>query len=341
MQVERVAEPGAEWDAFAEGTPGATLAHAAAWLRVVRDAYGLASLGLAARAGGELRGILPLVRHRGLGGDVVWTSMPFLDSGGILARDPAAEEVLLEAALGLVRETGAVALDLRPMQALAPAAGAASPVGRVDLVLPLEADEEAQWKALPGSVRNQTRKAERSGLVLAEGLDGFYGPFAENMRDLGSPVHGVGFFAAAARAFGPRLRFVVTRDERRCVGGLVAIRFADGVTVPWASTLRAERRRCPNNQIYWEAIRWAVAEGAREFDFGRSPVDSGTHRFKKGWGAEERALAWVRLAPDGARLPPSAPGDSALLQQLSALWTRLPVPLTRWLGPPIRKRISS
>ena len=36
MRVERVAEPGAEWDAFAESTPGGGLGHAAAWHRVLR-----------------------------------------------------------------------------------------------------------------------------------------------------------------------------------------------------------------------------------------------------------------------------------------------------------------
>jgi Acetyltransferase (GNAT) domain len=40
-----------------------------------------------------------------------------------------------------------------------------------------------------------------------------------------------------------------------------------------------------DNLISWEAIRWAIARGAREFDFGRSPCDNGTHRCKLGWGA--------------------------------------------------------
>ena len=55
-----------------------------------------------------------------------------------------------------------------------------------------------------------------------------------------------------------RLRFVITAHGDRPVGGLVAIDFAGAVTVPWASTLRSERQRCPNNQIYWEALRWSI-----------------------------------------------------------------------------------
>jgi FemAB-related protein (PEP-CTERM system-associated) len=346
MRVERVAEPGAEWDAFAERTPGGGLGHAAAWHRVLREAYGLAPEYLAARdPAGGLAGILPLVPFRDLRGRLELISLPYLDTAGVLAAAPAAESALREAALARARELGARALELRQQQPLAsgPPAGA---VHRVDLALALEASEEAQWKALPAKVRNQTRKAEREGLTLREGppaqlLDGFYAPFLRNMRDLGSPVHARRFFGAAATAFGPRLRFVITGLGERPVGGLVAIHFAGAVSVPWASTLREERQRCPNNQIYWEALRWAVARGARSFDFGRSPPGSGTHAFKLGWGAVERPLAWLRLAPDGSPLELAGPEAGAWLARLSRVWARLPVALTAQLGPPLRRRLSN
>jgi hypothetical protein len=129
--------------------------------------------------------------------------------------------------------------------------------------------------------------------------------------------------------------------EGRSVGGLVAIRYARAVTVTWASTLRNERRRCPNNLIYWEAIRWAIAGGAQQFDFGRSPRDSGTYRFKRGWGAVERPLTWLRLSPDGEPLSSSGPDGSPLLQLLSSAWTRLPLPIASALGPRVRRFLAN
>jgi hypothetical protein len=161
------------------------------------------------------------------------------------------------------------------------------------------------------------------------------------MRDLGSPVHGKRFFAAAAKGFGERLRFIVTQLGDRPVGGLVAIDFAGAVTVPWASTLRSQRRRCPNNQIYWEGLRWAIERGVREFDFGRSPIGTGTHRFKAGWGAQERPLAWERRTPAGNRIEWSPSADGSALRRLSAIWSRLPTPLTAVIGPLLRRHISS
>jgi FemAB-related protein (PEP-CTERM system-associated) len=344
MRIAEVADPGPEWDAFVESEPAGQLGHASAWARVVRDAYGLAPLYLEARTeAGAVAGVLPMVRFRGLGGALELVSMPFLDTGGVLTRDPAAEQALLGAAFELAASRGARALELRD---LAASETDSTEQTRVDLVLALESDEDAQWQALRAKVRNQTRKAEREGLSIAPRddaglLSDFYGPFRQNMRDLGSPVHSQRFFAAAASAFGERLRFVVTRLGQQSVGGLVAIHFAGAVSVPWASTLREERRRCPNNQIYWEALRWAIERGASEFDFGRSPIGGGTYRFKVGWGAKERALAWRRLSAAGEPLASKAAGDSAVLQRFSKIWSRLPVPVTALLGPHLRRRISS
>jgi FemAB-related protein (PEP-CTERM system-associated) len=344
MRVVSCDAPGPEWDAYVEARPGATLAHAGAWARVLPRAYGVEACYLAARdAAGKLCGVLPLMRVRTLRGRVELVSMPYLDSGGILADHEEAARALLVAALEATRRAGAHALELRHLR---PPAGLEAPDGdRVDLVLELAASEDEQWKALPATVRNQTRKAQREGLTLAE--DGreawraFCGPYEVNMRDLGSPPHARGFFRAAADAFGELLRFVVTLDGERPVGGLVAIHYAGAVTVPWAATLRAERSRCPNNLIYWEALRWAVTRGAREFDFGRSPRESGTHHFKRGWGARERALHWCRLEPGGAPLPAASPYDSGLLRGLSGLWARLPVALVRRIGPRVRPFLTS
>jgi FemAB-related protein (PEP-CTERM system-associated) len=343
VNLEEITEPGAEWSAFVAGEPCATLAHDAAWASVMREAYGVEPHYLVARAvGGEIVGVLPLMRVPTLRG-VELVSMPYLDTGGILTRDASAATALEEAALALAARCGARAVELRQ---LTPVPGLASgpAVDRVNLALRLPTSEDALWKALPGKVRNQTRKAQREGLTPwldgAQACEAFYACFRENMRDLGSPVHDRAFYHAAARGFGDGLRFVVAQDGERPVGGLVAIHTGDRVTVPWASTLRAERRRCPNNLIYWEALRWAVARGARVFDFGRSPRQSGTLRFKLGWGAEEESLHWLRLGLDGARLSFRPPGDSPLMRTLSRVWSRLPLGVTDRLGPPLRRRLT-
>ena len=358
MRVDRLDREGdwqAEWNAFVVAQPSAQLGHAAQWVTILARAYGVEVLPLAARDdAGAITGVLPIARFRGLTGGTELVSLPYLDSAGILATTPEAEKALRDAAFDEARQVGASAIELRTLTIGAastepPASGdeeAEAKPHRVDLRMALEADEEAQWSAVRAKVRNQTRKATKEGLLVGEAtgldaIDAFYAPFCQNMRDLGSPVHGRALFEEVVRGFGDAARIITCHGGGPSIGGLVAIEFAATVNVPWASTLRSERKRCPNNLIYWEALRWAVGRGAAHFDFGRSPVGEGTWRFKKGWGAEEVPLEWQRFDAGGTPLALETLGDDPKMKRLSEIWTRLPVGITRVLGPPIRRRLSA
>lgn len=341
MRIGRVDDPGAEWDRYVESRPGACLGHAAAWARALRDGYGIEPVYLAARdEESAIRGVLPLARFRSLGGRRALVSLPFVDSAGLLADDPAVEAALLDAALALADGAPLELRQRRPAPGTPPGEGA-----RVDLYLPLGGGPEARWRALPAKVRNQTRKATRQGLALApdsaDRLGAFHRLHCAGMRELGSPPHAESFLRAVVEAFGERARVLVAVDGARAIGGLVAIRYASAVSVPWASALRAERSRCPHQLVYWEAIRWAEQGGAAELDFGRSPRDGGTWRFKRGWGALERPLHWTRFERGGAAARAGSSGDSALLQALGRMWRWLPPTMCDRLGPALRRRIAS
>src|SRR5262249_39629743 len=61
MNVERVTEPGAEWDEFAESCPTANPGHASGWSQVMRRSYHLHMYHLVAReVAGNVAGILAL-----------------------------------------------------------------------------------------------------------------------------------------------------------------------------------------------------------------------------------------------------------------------------------------
>ena len=147
------------------------LGHAAAWARVVREAYGLDPCYLAARDGsGMLAGILPLVRFRSLGGQRALVSMPFLDTGGILARSDDAATALLARALHLTREAGARALELRqsePLRTL-PTPNPATPVVRSNLVLPLEPGDVTVAMVQTLMRRDLSSWRGRFGLVILD-----------------------------------------------------------------------------------------------------------------------------------------------------------------------------
>jgi FemAB-related protein (PEP-CTERM system-associated) len=331
------------WDRFVESHPRATVAHLSAWGAILRQAYGHECHYLMADDGGELVGVLPLVRvaSRLFGRRLV--SMPFLDYGGVLAEaGRGIEGLLVEAALRLMRETAAQSLGLRQLHP----EPLPHPVtdDRVTMLLPLTTEERV-WKALSSERRNRVRKGHKHGLTAAwegtEALADFYAIFAANLRDLGSPVHSRGFFHAMLAALPGTARLLIVRDGGgHAVGAAICLFFRDTIMVPWVSSQRAAFALCPNFVLYWEVIRHGCREGYRMLDLGRSFRNAGTFEFKRQWGAEPHPLPWIFIdAVPGA--PASVDRDASRFDLLVRAWKRLPLPVANLVGPWVRRRVPN
>ena len=305
---------------------------------MIRNAYGHEPLYLSVEDDNGCSGVLPaFIVRRPLIGTVI-TSMPYLDAGGPSSASHELSQLLVERLLGEARRIGARLVELRCTRPLS--VDVEPQEHKVTMMLSLPADAGRLWRQLDGSVRNQVRKAERSGLSVevgaADKLEVFYDIFAARMRDLGSPVHACDFFREVLEAFGSRARIVLVRKSNTPVGGLLALAFGDCLAVPWAACLKEHFASCPNMLLYWEALRSACDEGFRSFDFGRSTRGSGTYRFKEQWGATAVPLLWYTIpitAPSGRSAGRGA--DVAV-----AVWQRLPLLVTNHLGPRIRRYLT-
>jgi serine/alanine adding enzyme len=328
------------WSELVGRMPHANLAHAPEWFEAIRKGYGHTPLYLEAETAEGEAAVLPAFRVRSLLFGTVVTSMPFLDSGGPCGAG-APSRAAIDALLQEAQRRGAGAVELRstvPLNVPVP-----PQEHKVNLVRALPKDAGELWSRLDARVRNQVRKAEKSGLSVEFGhlkaLEAFYDVFAVNMRDLGSPVHGLAFFTAILESFGDKARVALVRKGPDVIGGLVALAFKDTLAVPWASSLREHFSLCPNVLMYWETLAAACREGFARFDFGRSSRDSGTYRFKRQWGAEEEPLYWYQL-PIAAGQARSLSAEDSQGAALVALWKRLPVGVTRWLGPRVRRGLT-
>jgi FemAB-related protein (PEP-CTERM system-associated) len=326
------------WPRAAGAASPSHLAHAPEWATVIPQGYGHDPLYLDAEDDAGGCGFLPaFIVRRPFVGTIV-TSMPFLDGGGPCAGSTALATSLVDQLLAEAEREGARFVELRCAQRLEIAWQPAE--HKVNMVLPLPADDETLWRQLDRSVRNQVRKAGRAGLSVefggTERLDEFYQFFAARMRDLGSPVHGREFFRATLAAFGNRARVAIVRKQQTPIGGLIALAFHDVLTVPWASCAQEHFALCPNMLLYWETIRTACRDGFRRFDFGRSTRGSGTYRFKRQWGALESPLFWYTI-PIGARESRPAGHGGRTAARLSDVWRRLPLSVTRRVGPHVRR----
>ncbi len=330
------------WDEYVSRCPEASHCHLSGWGRVIERSYGHRAFYLLARENGEIKGILPLISMRSLLRRRSLVSLPFLDDGGICTTDEQIRAQLYEAALRLCEEQKANVLDLRHRSANnldIPVHGS-----KVILSLALAEHPDTMWKRFDAKLRNQIRKAMKSGLTAAwsglEGLSDFYEVFAANMRDLGSPVHSRQFFAAIFDEFPESAKLMLVRKGQQIIGGAVCLSFRDTLIVPWASSYREYFSLCPNNLLYWEMIRWGCEQGYRRFDFGRSSPQSGTYHFKKQWGTIEEPLHWQCLSRKQGRAV-MLHADDTKYQWLIQTWSRLPLSLTKVVGPWVRGQVSS
>lgn len=327
------------WNDYVARHSAGSILHRAEW-ESVYGAYGLPVVRLAAQRDGNIVGILPLVWQKSLlfGNQLV--SLPWFDSAGVLADDRSAADELIAAARDAADARGGALVQLRHTEQLE----LDCPV-RTDKVLmrlTLEPDPELLWKRLSAKVRNQVRKGQKSELVVESGggelLGEFYAVYSTNMRDLGSPAHHRRLFEAVFDRFAEFCRIHVVRHRGSAIGAGLTIANGSRLEIPWASSLREFNNLCVNHVMYWEILAGACRERFERFHFGRSSRDSGTYHFKKQWGAEEVPLYWYLLNdvrnPEAAVAPPQESFGWA-----ARVWRKLPLWLTRWIGPRIIAKV--
>ena len=138
---------------------------------MIERAYGHRPFYLWAREDGQIKGVLPLILLRTIFGKRSFVSLPFLDEGGILAKDSRPTHELYSAALSLYHDFRADYLDLRhrrPNGLPLP-----SNPSKVTLTLALSQDTDEMWRHFSAKLRNQIRKAAKSGLTASwHGLGG-------------------------------------------------------------------------------------------------------------------------------------------------------------------------
>lgn len=325
------------WDAFVASHSDSSNYHQYGWKHVVEKSFGHTAWYLTALdEQQEICGILPCVQMKSRLFGSFMVSLPFFNYGGMLVRDESVGMQLLDAADHLLATTDAAHLELRHLNRSASVD--ATRQHKVSMLLELAGDETVQWNHLNAKVRNQVRKARKSGLETVIGrdelLDGFYWVFSRNMRDLGTPVYGRAFFQNLLAAFPDSTRIISILLKGKTVASGIMTRYRQTLEMPWASSIRDFRALCPNNLLYWDAIRFGIATGASVFDFGRSTPDSSTFQFKKQWGAAPIPLYWQYRFKEGSPLPDFSP-QSPKYQLAVKIWQHLPLPVANLLGPHI------
>ncbi len=329
--------PSVDWDPFVMRFTGASLYHLSGWTELGREVFGHRALFIEARdSSGSLVGVLPVIQQKSRILGNFATSVAFFNYGGALSADADVARRMMVRAAEVAEKLGCRYLELRDTQSRPVEWSMRS--DKITLQLPLPATFEALAKGLGAKLRSQVKRAEREGVRCRAGtadlVNDFYSVFAENMRDLGTPVYPKRFFEASLKRFEPYCQLVVI-DWQGEPSAAAFLTFWQGrAEVPWASCRAKAKPLGLNMKLYWELLSLSVSRGSTLFDFGRSTVDSGTYRFKRQWGAEPVPMYWYRWEPH-ARTHDGSTGEEKgkVMQLATAVWQRLPLGIANALGP--------
>jgi FemAB-related protein (PEP-CTERM system-associated) len=327
------------WDAFVEAAPQATFFHRAGWKTVIERAFGHRCHFLYAERDGAITGVLPLAHVRSRLFSNALISTPFCSYGGVAAADAASESRLTQAAVELAQKLKVDYLELRDLEPNN--AGWPTKELYVTFSKPLYPDDDSNFKALRTKQRNMIRKGRKAGLEVHHGakVAEFYPVYAESVRNLGTPVLPRRFFAQLKQQFDKDWDISVVTHEGRAVATAMSFYFRDQVHPLYAGSVWHARKLAANDFMYWALMQRAAARGASVFDFGRSKLDTGSYRFKKYWGFEPKPLPYAYYLVRAKEVPNLSPANPKYTTAIKA-WQRLPVPVTRVLGPWLSKSLG-
>lgn len=329
------------WEEYVKSAPTATLYHQIDWKEIVEKSFGRKTYYWYAEDQlGTIRGVFPTVHLKSLLFGNFLVSLPYFNYGGICAEDASVTAALLGEASQWAGKTGVSHIELRQEAPLK--VGLPYKTAKVSMRLPLPARSEALFNAFDAKLRNQIRRPAKEGMFSRLGkideLDSFYAVFSATMRDLGTPVYPKAFFRNILGRFPDNSWICTVYQGVLPVASGFLIGFRETLEIPWAASLKTYNRFSPNMLLYWAALGFACEKGYRIFDFGRSTPGEGTYRFKEQWGAKAVPLYWHYWMKEEGALPEINPKNPKYAAAIH-LWKRLPIGLTRLIGPSIVRNI--
>lgn len=330
----------AGWDDFVQRMPTGSFFHRAGWREVIERGFGHRAHYLLAERDGRIAGVLPLVHLKSALFANALISTAFCVGGGPLAEDETTRAALDRAAIDLADR-----LDVDFLEYRCPPPQAPGWRSRSDLycgfVRALDLDPERNLLAIPRKQRAEVRKGIKLGLTgtLDRDVSRFYDLFASNVRHHGTPVFGKRYFALLKEVFGPDCEVLIVEKDGRPASGLMSFYFRDQVLPYYAGSSAESRALSAHEFMYWDVMRRAGDRGVRWFDFGRSKVGTGSFDFKKNWGFTPEPLTYGYHLRRGDELPEFNPTNPKY-RLFIALWRRLPLGLSKVMGPWIARSLG-
>lgn len=205
------------------------------------------------------------------------------------------------------------------------------------------------WKNIQESKRKAIRKSERESIIVRElfknDITEIYKIYLHNMKEFGSPGFSKKFFVSffdniaafnLGKCFGA---FFEVNGKEKLVSVLLGFTYKDTVHITISVGDKKFLHLRPNDSVHWAFIKYACEHGFKLFDFGRVREDSGQLEYKKKWGVKIVDLPHYYLLWKSNSLPKVDPNNPKYKLAV-AIWRRIPIFVSRYLGPWLREGLG-
>jgi FemAB-related protein (PEP-CTERM system-associated) len=341
--TELTAQECPTWDAYVESHVAGLPLHLSGWRDVLTGIGGYETPYLLACEAGRPVGVLPLFVVRSfLVGDSLTTP-----PGGLCADSEAAAAALIERGLEVARRAGVKRFVVQDTRQTWP--GSLQTVSHhVYWLVDLRAGVESLWQELDGNIRRQVRLARRNALSVeidrtGRQLAAFYDVFSRFTHKVGTPVFSRDFLEYIIEAFPARFNIAVVYRAGQPLAAYFQLEMGRTTYGMWGAALPEYLPLRPVYLAYWEILHDAGNRGFHFLDMGRSPTGSNASTYKGQWGGVCRPVYQQVSILKGKGRPADditqRLQSDGKIQWLRQLWPRLPLPLTCYLGPKLRRHV--
>ncbi|WP_411968826.1 GNAT family N-acetyltransferase [Haloferax sp. YSSS75] len=335
------------WNEFIETNDGPPFA-LWGWREACRN-YGHDTHYLVAQTEEEIVGALPLVeiRSRLFGSTLV--SPPYGERGSLVLSEDAPQSTatqLLQRAQEIADRTGVDYVSLRGTKfELSDSDQFERETRFVTFDIPVDVDHTTMWNGIKESRQRQIDQARDNDLeyVAGDSLDElreYYDLYLRSMRGHGTPPHSFDFFETIWNGFEDHgmAHLGLVRHQGRLINGILNLGCGSTVS-QWGVITDYEYRDLQGGSfLLWKSMEHAHERGYSSYELGRTREGTGVYMFKKSFGGKKTYYDDYHYYPNG---PVDLPHpDKDAYEPIKEAWKRLPISVTRLIGPTIRKDIS-
>ena len=177
--------------------------------------------------------------------------------------------------------------------------------------------------------------------ATSDEVDSIYDLYCRNMRAFGSPPFSQSYFASFFEHLVPLRtgKIFGAYVEGQLVSFLLGFLYQERIHIVISVSQPEYLSYRTNDATHWHFIKYGIDHGFRYFDFGRVRQDSGQFEFKRKGGAALFDLDHFYLLWTTKGIPQVDP-ENPKFKLVTRIWKRLPISVTRSVGPWLREGLG-